>query len=134
MVKNLSYYNGLPYTRRIRLEDDQSGEYFVAFVKELSGLESDGVTEAEAWYNLQQAFDDYVGAMISGGHEIAEPELWPPTSVTVRAGLLRTLTAAWRKPREVVVAPAHASTFEDTPEDWTQTSDSVTTSGRLAAV
>ena len=92
-TKDLNYYRGLPYTRRIRLERDNGGEYFVADVEELSGLESDGITELEARYNLQLAFDDYVTALLARNAQIVEPELWPgafvPSTIVQQPGIIQ---------------------------------------------
>jgi len=76
-MKDLAYYKRLPYTRRVRIEDDGSRAYFVAFVEEIGGLEADGSSPLEAMSNLARAFDDYVEAMVSWGDEIPEPVAWP---------------------------------------------------------
>ncbi len=54
MSKDLPYYRSLPYTRRVRLEEDKGGEYFVL-----------------------SAFDDAISAMLEWGREIPEPDAWP---------------------------------------------------------
>lgn len=75
--RTAEYYRGLPYTRRVRTESDPSGEYFVAFVAELPGVEADGTDPTEALYHLSAAFEDYILAMIEWGDEIPEPLGWP---------------------------------------------------------
>ena len=77
MSKDLSHYRALPYTRRVRLETDEGGGYFVAYVAELDGVEADGVSPVEAMYNLLSAFDDAIEAMLEWGHKIPEPDAWP---------------------------------------------------------
>lgn len=74
--KDLSYYRQLPYTRRVRIEEDPEGQYFVAFVVELDGLEADGETAIEALFHLQEAFDEYIVSMIGWGEVIPQPEHW----------------------------------------------------------
>jgi len=76
-VKDLAYYKRLPYTRRIRLEDDDAGPYFVAFVEELNGVEADGASALEALSHLADAFEDYIQAMLGWGDRIPEPISWP---------------------------------------------------------
>jgi len=76
-MKDLAYYKRLPYTRRVRVEDDDSGPYFVAFVEELRGVEADGASALEALSNLTDAFQDYIQAMLGWGDEIPEPIPWP---------------------------------------------------------
>lgn len=78
MAKTSSYYRGLPYRRRVRLEHEEAGEeYFVAFIEELDGVEASGDTPTEALFNLQPAFDDYIDAMLKWGDAIPEPSVWP---------------------------------------------------------
>ena len=74
---DLSYYRSLPYTRRLRIESGDGGEYFVASVAELAGVEADGESRIEALFNLQSAFDDAVEAMLEWDHDIPEPDAWP---------------------------------------------------------
>lgn len=76
--KKLEHYLALPYTRRLRVERDETGkEYFVGYVEQLDGLEADGVDPAEARLHLEEAFRDYLEAMIAWGRHIPEPERWP---------------------------------------------------------
>ena len=113
MTKDLAYYLSLPYTRRVRVERDKGGEYFVAYVEELGGLESDGLTEAEARYNLQLAFVDYVTALLARSATIAEPESWPgadlaAAGVVARRGWMKYLRGAFRKaPKKRKAGRAH---------------------------
>ena len=77
MAKTAEYFRRLPYTRRVRIEADERGEYFVASIAELPGVEAPGSSHVEALAELQHAFDDYVAAMLEWGHEIPEPKSWP---------------------------------------------------------
>jgi len=54
--RTAEYYRELPYTRRVRTESDPSGEYFVAFIAGLPGVEADGADPTEALYRLDAAF------------------------------------------------------------------------------
>ena len=94
MTKDLAYYLSLPYTRRVRVESDKGGEYFVAYIEELGGLESDGLTEVEARYNLQLAFVDYLTALLDRSATITEPESWPGTDLAAAGVVTRR---AWMK-------------------------------------
>ena len=116
--RDLAYYRGLPYTRRIRVERDAGGEYFVAVIEELSGLESDGVSDLEARYNLQLAFDDYIAALIARKAHIEEPELWPGTAR--RSTVVRRIITSLRRfgraqPTSGVSAEA---LWIDPPDEW----------------
>jgi len=77
--KDLDYYRSLPYERTLRVEHDDDGEYFVASIRELQGVEADGATHWEALFELQAAFDDAIQALLEWGDDIPEPELWPGT-------------------------------------------------------
>ena len=56
MLKSADYYRALPYTRRVRLERDESGdECFVAWIEELDGVMVDGGSPIEAKLLLQEA-------------------------------------------------------------------------------
>ena len=103
MPKDLSYYQALPYKRRVRLEKDERGEeYFVAFIEELDGVMGDGRGPVEAHFHLQQAFVDYVQAMLEWGEPIPEPTGWPESPVTAEA-ILAARPAVGVKPMGEVV-------------------------------
>ena len=138
--KDLSYYRSLPYTRRVRLERDKGGDYFVACVSELPGLESDGLTELEARFNLQAAFDDYVEALLEQGVTIAEPTYWPQS--VAKQGLRRLQFAAAlrrffrrRVPAEdggVVSFDQHVT--QAASSEWSEVEAKAETSGMVARV
>ena len=76
--KGVGYYRRLPYQRRLRMEQGEGGgEYFVAFIEDLPGVEADGADPITARTNLLNAFEDYIAAMLEWGEEIPEPVLWP---------------------------------------------------------
>lgn len=86
MPKTAEYFRGLPYSKRVRIERDGDGpEYFVAYIEELDGVQADGETELEARRHLQDAFDDYVAAMLEWGDTIPEPQQWPLEPITPEA-------------------------------------------------
>lgn len=133
--KDLSYYRSLPYTRRARLERDVGGDYFVAYVEELAGLESDGLNETEARYNLQLAFDDYITALLDRGVPIAEPELRLQRSTVAHwLGIGRIFTGLFQRTR---VEPedtgvSFESIMTDPPGVWYPTEPEVETSTDMA--
>jgi predicted RNase H-like HicB family nuclease len=61
----------------VRLERDDRGEYFLAYIEELPGVEADGTTEFAARASLASAFEDYLAAMLQWGKQIPEPRQWP---------------------------------------------------------
>ena len=131
MTKDLAYYLSLPYTRRVRVERDDGGEYFVADVEELSGLESDGLTELEARYNLQLAFNDYITALLARNVQIAEPELWPGAArhSTVVRRVITSLFRFRRTPAEPASGVSSGSVWIDPPNEWSRVETDVETRG-----
>ncbi|HEV2131995.1 MAG TPA: type II toxin-antitoxin system HicB family antitoxin [Longimicrobiaceae bacterium] len=78
-AKTVAYYRRLPYTRRVRVQQDSDGAaYFVAWIEELPALEIDGDTREEAFYKLNELFGDYVEMLLEHGDEVPEPGKWPP--------------------------------------------------------
>ena len=73
-MKNLAYYQGLPYSRHAEaIHGEEGGPYWIAWVEELPGCKTDGENRIEAMANLDVAFDDYIEAMLKFGSEIQEP-------------------------------------------------------------
>ena len=134
MNKDLAYYLSLPYTRRVRLERDEGGEYFVAYVVELGGLESDGLTESEARYNLQSAFVDYLTALLSRNATIAEPELWPGPSKVLRKRRAFFSLISRQAETPIKVGISQESVVIDPLPEWSQPESEVRTSGSMAGV
>ena len=101
--KTADYFRSLPYTRRVRLEEEADGDaYFVAFIEELEGVEADGANPTEALANLTDAFEDYLSAMLEWGEPVPEPLSWPES-------------LGW-KDIEVVSAPADMAAASPVPE------------------
>ena len=73
MKKDLSYYMGLPYTKTVKVQSDESGRYYVSEVLELSGCSSTGDTEAEALKGLTEAMECYLECCLNHGDPIPEP-------------------------------------------------------------
>ena len=74
-MKNLAYYQGLPYSRHAEvIYGEPGGPYWLVWVKELPGCKTDGKTYVEAMANLDIAFDDYIEAILEFGSEIQEPQ------------------------------------------------------------
>jgi len=76
-MKDTGYYRALPYTRVVRLVEDEGPSYFLASIEELPGVRADGKSEVEARAALTVAFEDYIAAMLTWGRPIPAPALWP---------------------------------------------------------
>jgi len=84
MEKNLEYYRALPYTRRAEaLYEGDGPPYWVAWVEELQGCKTDGQTSLDAMANLDNAFDEYVEAMLEFGSEVPIPSRIPEAATGV---------------------------------------------------
>jgi len=70
----LARYRALPYSREIERVTDDDGTYYVCRFPDLPGLVADGDTPLEAANNANQAFDDFILALLKWGHEIPEPQ------------------------------------------------------------
>ena len=68
--RTLEYYKALPYSRRSEGFYSESPPYWTAWIEELPGCKTDGETQAEALFNLDAAFDDYIEAMLEFGSDI----------------------------------------------------------------
>ena len=73
MKKDLSYYMALPYSKVVKFQSDESGQYFVSEVLELSGCSSTGDTETEALDSLKEAMACYLECCLADGDAIPEP-------------------------------------------------------------
>ena len=73
MNKTLAYYQGLPYSRRVEGVEEDGGIVWLAWIEELPGCKTDGKTIQEAASNLNEAFDDYIEAMLAFESDIPEP-------------------------------------------------------------
>lgn len=68
---DLDYYMSLPYRVEIIKDADEKG--YVAFVRELKGCITTGITEEEALENLKDAKAAWFSAAIEDGDPIPEP-------------------------------------------------------------
>lgn len=74
MKKNLDYYKSLPYSLHLNMVEEEDGDrYFIAEYIELRGCKEDGSTEAEAIFNLQDLFDEYITIFLKAEIPIPEP-------------------------------------------------------------
>ncbi len=75
MKKDLTYYQGLGYRRRIQLvTEDEGVPFWVATFEELPGCLSDGETRSEAILHLNEAFDEFITAHLEWRKPIPEPD------------------------------------------------------------
>ena len=73
MTKNINYYMSLPYSKVVTFYNDESDQYYVSEVLELSGCSSTGDTEAAALESLAEAMEGYLEAKLKHGDPIPEP-------------------------------------------------------------
>jgi predicted RNase H-like HicB family nuclease len=111
MPRRVSYYRRLPYTRRVQLVVEDQSRYWHAWVEELPGCEVDGATKPEAFFLLDEVFEDYIKAKLEWDSPIAEPRRWP--KLTSRSRKKRTAVAMKRiKPTASPLA-----TVQSSPDD-----------------
>ena len=123
-TKTAAYYRQLPYTRRVRHVEEDTGEsYFVAYIEVLGGLEADGDTPSDALANLADAFQDYIAAMLEWRELIPEPEVWPAS--------LGWKTVAGR-PTSTVDIGGFEPNAPDAPPEWVAAVPEVATAGSRA--
>ena len=74
MKKDLSYYRSLPYTRCEEVVcENRHKPLWIAWIQELPGCKTDGISSLDANNNLDIAFDEYIETMIENELEIPEP-------------------------------------------------------------
>ena len=73
MKKDLSYYMSLPYRIEIIKDPDENG--YVAFIPELKGCITTGLTEEDALENLKDAKDTWLSSAIDNEDPIPEPDI-----------------------------------------------------------
>ena len=66
-------YLDLPYSIVIRHIADESGSYYFATVQEFDGCMSHGDTYAEAFENIRDAMEGWIGAKLENGFPVPEP-------------------------------------------------------------
>ena len=71
-MKNAGYYMGLPYT--LRLKKDEDGD-IVARIEELKGCIAHGSTEIEALERLKEVQQVWIESCLESGDPIPEPEI-----------------------------------------------------------
>ena len=69
-MKDLKYYLALPYTTRLKRDEDGD---IVAKVAELSGCSAHGKTEKEALARLTEAKELWIQDCIEAGEPVPEP-------------------------------------------------------------
>ena len=74
MAKDLNYYRSLRYARRCQLFMEEGTRYWLAWIEELPGCKVEGSSKEEAYKNLSELFDDYIGSKLEWDSEIPEPE------------------------------------------------------------
>ena len=73
MKKDLSYYMSLPYRIEIIKDPDENG--YVAFIPELKGCITTGLTEEDALENLKDAKETWLSSAIDNEGPIPEPDI-----------------------------------------------------------
>ena len=72
MEKNLAYYMGLPYKVETIKDPDEEG--WVAYLPELRGCITTGLTEEDALKNLKDAKLQWLSAALEESEPIPEPD------------------------------------------------------------
>lgn len=72
MNKDLSYYMELPYKAEIIKDTDESG--YVAYIPELKGCITTGMTIEEALENLKDAKEAWLSSAIENEDNIPSPQ------------------------------------------------------------
>ena len=73
MVKNLEYYQSLPYERECSMRLEDGGRYYIVRLKDIPAVAGDGETLDEASADLRSAFDEFVTAWLAAGTSIPLP-------------------------------------------------------------
>lgn len=73
MKKDINYYMALPYTKKMKRHDDESGSYFVIEIEELPGCSSTGDTVDEALKSINEAIECHLMSMLKDNDVIPEP-------------------------------------------------------------
>ena len=73
MKKDLSYYMSLPYRIEIIKDPEENG--YVAFIPELKGCITTGLTEEDALENLKDAKETWLSSAIDNEDPIPEPDI-----------------------------------------------------------
>ena len=73
MKKDLAYYMSLPY--RVEIIKDTEEEGYAAFIPELKGCITTGITEEDALESLKDAKKIWLSSAIDDGVPIPEPDI-----------------------------------------------------------
>ena len=73
MKKDLAYYMSLPY--RVEIIKDMDEEGYAAFIPELKGCITTGVTEEDALESLKDAKAVWLSSALEDGDAIPEPDI-----------------------------------------------------------
>ena len=88
------------------------------------------MTELEARYNLQLAFDDYIAALLARKAQIEEPELWP--GAATQATVVRRIITSLRRFGRTLPQPSGVSSEKvwiDPPNEWSRLETDIETRG-----
>lgn len=72
MIKDLDYYMSLPY--RIEIVKDSDEEGYAAFIPELKGCITTGISISDALESLEDAKKTWISSAIEDGDPIPEPD------------------------------------------------------------
>ena len=72
MKKDLSYYMARPYRKEVVKDTDEDG--YVAYVPELRGCITTGLSEVDALENLRDAMETWLSSALENGDAIPEPD------------------------------------------------------------
>ena len=70
---NVKEYLNRPYHIVIQHITDESGNYYLATVKEFDGCMSHGDTHIEAFDNIQEAMEGWIETKLENGFSVPEP-------------------------------------------------------------
>ena len=73
MKKDLAYYMSLPY--RVEIIKDMDEEGYAAFIPELKGCITTGITEEDALESLKDAKAAWLSSALEDGDPIPEPDI-----------------------------------------------------------
>lgn len=73
MKKDLAYYMSLPY--RVEIIKDMDEEGYAAFIPELKGCITTGITEEDALKRLKDAKSVWLSSALEDGDPIPEPDI-----------------------------------------------------------
>jgi predicted RNase H-like HicB family nuclease len=75
MIKDLEYYLSLDYDIVVRELDNNEGDGWFAYYKDIKGIMGDGDTKDEAITDVKSAFKEYIKVSLKNGDDILEPNI-----------------------------------------------------------